>query len=380
MNSPTKKIVIAYNKAQFIYIFRIGTILGLLERQYKVIIVAPWDDYSLKLQDMGCEVYDIKMDNKGSNPFADIMTLLEYRKMYRKIRPDLVLNFTIKPNIYGTLAARSLGVPCINMVPGLGTAFVEDSWLTYIVEQLYKISQTWPYKVFLLNMDDLRLVVERGLVPKEKAELIHCSGIDLEKFSATPPSKKSAPIFLLIARMLKDKGVIEFVEAARLIKARHPQVRFQLLGPLGVENRTAIFASQMEAWVQEGVIEYMGETGDVRPYIADAACVILPSFYREGLPRSLLEASAMARPIITTDNVGCRDIVDDGITGYLCRIKDPVDLADKIENFLLLSDAQREEMGRKGREKMERDFNEQIIVKRYLEVVEEALNQKGETA
>ena len=373
MNSPLKKIVISYNTAQYLYRLRFSTILGLLERQYKVIVIAPWDDYSQKLQDFGCEVYNIKMDNKGANLFADAMTLLEYRKLYHKLQPDLALHFTIKPNIYGTLAARSLGVPCINMVTGLGTAFVLDSWLTRIVEQLYKFSQTWPHKVFLQNMDDMRLFIDRGLVPKGKAELLPSSGINLENFAATPPAKNSAPIFLLIARMLKDKGVVELVEAARMIKARHSQVRFQLLGPLNVENRTAILPDQMDAWIQEGVIEYLGETHDVRPYIADSACVVLPSYYREGLPRSLLEACAMARPIITTDNVGCRDIVDDGENGYLCKVKDPVDLANKIERMLMLSSKQLADMGHKGREKMQREFDERIIVKRYIEVVEEAI-------
>lgn len=373
MNSKSKTIVISYNTARYLYRLRFATVKELIDRKHKVIAIVPYDDYSQRLVDLGCEVYDIKMDSKGSSLLSDARTLLAYRKLYRKLQPDLALHFTIKPNIYGTLAARSLAVPCINMVTGLGTAFTKDSLLTRVIEQLYKFSQTWPYKVFLQNMDDMRLFIDRGLVPKEKAELLPSSGVNLEQFAATPPATNMAPIFLLIARMLKDKGIVEFVEAARIIKARHPQARFQLLGQLGVENRTAIYPDEMNAWVQEGVIEYLGETHDVRPYIADSACVVLPSYYREGLPRSLLEASAMARPIITTDNVGCRDIVDDGINGYLCKIKDYVDLADKIERILMLSDAEREDMGRKGREKMQREFDEKIIIKRYLDVMDEVL-------
>lgn len=380
MSSPLKKIVISYNTARYLYRLRIGIVLRLLERRYKVIIIAPWDEYSQKLEELGCEVHDITMDNKGSSLYKDTLTLLAYRKLYRKLQPDLALHFTIKPNIYATLAARSLGVPCVNMVTGLGTAFVNDSWLTRIIEQLYKFSQTWPHTVFLQNMDDVRLFIDRGLVAKEKAVLLPSSGIDLEKFAATPLPEDSSPIFLLIARMLKDKGIMEFVEAARTIKANHPNVRFQLLGPLGVENRSAIFPAQMDAWENEGIIEYLGETHDVSPYIANSTCVVLPSYYREGLPRSLLEAAAMARPIITTDNVGCRDIVDDGENGYLCKIKDPIDLADKIERILMLSTKQLADMGQKGREKMQREFDEKIIVERYLAVVEDALIQKGEIA
>lgn len=377
MNSPQKIIVISYNTARYLYRLRIRIVLGLLERRYKVVVIAPWDEYSNKLKELGCEVHDIKMDSKGTSLVGDAITLLEYRKLYRKLQPDLALHFTIKPNIYGTFAARSLDVPCLNMVTGLGTAFVKDSWITRIVEQLYKYSQTWPYKLFLQNQDDMNLFLSRNLAPKNKTEILPSSGIDLELFAPTDISNNSTLHFLLIARMLKDKGILEFVEAARMLKPKYTNVRFQLLGSLGAENRTAIFPEQMTAWVKEGLIEYLGETHDVRPYIADSTCVVLPS-YREGLPRSLLEASAMARPIITTDCAGCRDVVDDGVTGYLCKVKDSIDLAQKLESMLLLTHEQRIEMGRKGREKMQREFDEKIVVKRYLDIVDEAINEKGE--
>ncbi|CAG0940069.1 partial galacturonosyltransferase, partial [Gallionellaceae bacterium] len=331
--------------------------------------------FSLRLRELGCEVYDIKMDNKGSSPLADVKTFLAYRKMYRTLRPDLALHFTIKPNIYGALAARSVGLHCVNMVSGIGTAFIRESWLTRIVEQLYKLSQSWPHKVFFQNMDDLGMFVERRLVPAEKVERVPGSGVNLTQFVAAPPANNPALVFLLIARMLRDKGVMEFVEAARLVKARHPQVRFQLLGQLGVANRTAILREQVESWVAEGVVEYLGETDNVAPYISNADCIVLPS-YREGISRILLEASAMARPIVATDVTGCREVVDDGETGYLCKVKDPVDLADKLERMLSLSCEQRAEMGRKGREKMQHEFDEQIVIRRYLEVIDEIVRQE----
>jgi glycosyltransferase involved in cell wall biosynthesis len=303
----------------------------------------------------------------------DARTLLAYRKLYRKIQPDLALHFTIKPNIYGTFAARSLGVPCINMVTGVGTAFIHDSWLTRIVEILYKQSQAWPYKVFFQNMDDLGLFIKRGLVPAEKVERLSSSGVNLSQFVATPSANNIAPIFLLIGRILKDKGVVEFVEAARLLKMRYPDARFQLLGQLDVVNRTAISREQMAIWCAEGVVEYLGETDDVRPYVAQADCVVLPS-YREGLSRTLLEAAAMARPIVATDVPGCREVIDDGQSGFLCKVRDVDDLADKLEYVLKQSGEQRAEMGQRGREKMQREFDERIIIRRYLEVIEEAMN------
>lgn len=372
-----KSIVLSSNTTWYLYNFRIGTIRALIDRHFRVVIIAPWDEFSLRLRELGCDVYDIEMDNKGSSPIADAKTFLAYRKIYRTLQPDLALHFTIKPNIYGALAARSLGLPCINMVSGLGTAFICESWLTRIVERLYKLSQSWPHKVFFQNMDDLDLFVERRLVPTEKAERLPGSGVNLTQFVAASPAKNSAMVFLLIARMLRDKGVVEFVEAARLVKTRHPEVRFQLLGQLGVANRSAILREQVEGWVAEGVVEYLGETDDVAPYIANADCIVLPS-YREGISRILLEASAMARPIVATDVTGCREAVDDGETGYLCKVKDPVDLADKLERMLLVSREQRAEMGRKGREKMQREFDEQIVIRRYLEVIGEIVKSNGE--
>ena len=347
--------------------------LALIERNYKVAVVAPRDEYSDKLRDLGCDVYDISMNNKGSNPLDDLKTLFSYRKIYKHIQPDLALHFTIKPNIYGTLAARSLGVHCINMVTGVGTAFIHDSWLTRIVEKLYKFSQAWPSKVFFQNTDDMDLFVKRGVVPIENAQILSSSGVDLSYFPATLPANNAYPIFLLIGRMLMDKGVGEFVSAARVVKARHPNVRFQLLGQLDVVNRTAISRHLMESWVAEGVVEYLGETDDVRPYIAHADCIVLPS-YREGLSKTLLEAAAMSRPIVATDVPGCREVVDDGISGYLCKVRDVPDLADKLESILILSKQQLADMGLMGREKMQREFNAGIILQRYLNVVDEVLN------
>jgi glycosyltransferase involved in cell wall biosynthesis len=367
-----KKVVVSYNTARYLYRFRLGILLGLIKRNYKLAVIAPLDEYSCKLKDIGCDVYDIPMNSKGSNPLGDARSFFAYLKIYKKIQPDLALHFTIKPNIYGTLAARSLGVRCINMVTGVGTAFINDSWLTRIVEKLYKLSQPWASKVLFQNRDDMELFVKRGLVSIENVEILSSSGINLTEFSATPLANNVDPIFLLIGRMLGDKGIFEFVDAARLLKEIYPNVRFQLLGQLDVVNRTVISRYQMDSWVNEGVVEYLGETDDVRPYIANADCVVLPS-YREGLSKTLLEAAAMSRPIVATDVPGCRDVVDDGISGYLCKVRDVSDLVSKMESIILLSRQQRTEMGFKGREKMQREFDADIILERYLQLVEDTL-------
>ncbi len=214
--------------------------------------------------------------------------------------------------------------------------------------------------------------VSSGLVRPEKAERLPGSGVDLSRFAPTPPVARPADalVFLLVARMLWDKGVGEYVEAARSVRMLHPGARFQLLGFLDVDNPSAIPRAQVNAWVAEGVVNYLGPTDDVRPFLTQADCVVLPS-YREGVPRTLLEAAAMARPVITTDAPGCRDTVVDGETGFLCRPADAPDLADKLLRFITLTPEARQTMGQHGREFVEQSFDERLVIGRYLEVVAE---------
>lgn len=367
-----KVVGISSNTAWSLYNFRSGLIRALLERNYRVVALAPEDEFCERLASLGCEVVYLPMDKKGTHPLRDLGTLKNYRSLYRRLRVDVALHYTIKPVIYGSLAARSLGIPYINTITGLGTAFIRDTWLTRVVESLYRVSQRWPEKVFFLNQDDLGLFLKRRLVRLRIAEYLPGEGIDLARFRDSPLPEGNAPVFLLIARMLWDKGVGEFVAAVRRVRQRYPDARFQLLGFIGVENQTAIPKNTVESWVQEGVVEYLGSTDDVRSFIEAADCVVLPS-YREGTPRSLLEAAAMGRPIITTDVVGCREVVDDGINGLLCHPRDAVDLAEKMERMITLSPQVRAEMGRRGRDKVEREFDEQTVIQRYLTVIETAL-------
>jgi len=361
-------IALSANTTWYLYNFRSGLIKALLARDERVVVIAPLDEYSARLERMGVEVIDLPMDNKGANPARDAMLLFAYIRLYRQLRPHLVLHNTIKPVIYGSLAARSLGVPFLNTITGLGTTFIREDWMTRVVERLYRISQRRASQVFFQNNDDLELFRHRRLVPQERVQCLPGSGVNLTHFSVKP-SSQGEPCFLLIARLLRDKGICEFVEAARKIRRKYPRARFQLLGQLGVANRTAITREELESWLAEGVVEYLGETDDVRPFIAQAHCVVLPS-YREGLPRSLLEAGAMGRPLITTDAPGCREVVQDGENGYLCRLKDAEDLAEKILAFLKLSFDERCKMGLLSREKVSGEFDETIVIERYLEAAD----------
>jgi glycosyltransferase involved in cell wall biosynthesis len=367
------KILISINTSWNLYNFRAGLIRAFVKVGYEVVVVAPSDEYSASLEELGCRYVPLPISNKGTNPLSDLWLLVRFWWLLRQEQPNAYLAYTIKPNIYGSIAAHKLGIPVINNIAGLGTVFVTDTLLTKLVKHLYKISLSKSHTVFFQNEDDRAMFIAAGLVPALITDRLPGSGVDLVKFAYQPFFVKKGSdqkvSFLLIARMLFDKGIREYVEAARLIKARFPNVEFNLLGFLDVKNPAAISRSQMNEWVNEGVVNYIGTSDEVCLYIAKADCVVLPSFYREGVPRSLLEAAAVGRPIITTNSIGCKEVVDHGVNGFLCKPKDAVDLAKKMEQMLLMSDAQRCEMGLKGREKMEREFNEKIVIKKYLEVI-----------
>lgn len=366
--------MIALNTAWNLVNFRTGLIQALVSQGYEVIAVAPDDEYASKLSALGCRYIPLSMGNKGTHPGRDLLLLWRFLRLMRKERPDVYLGYTVKPNIYGSLSAHALGIPVINNVAGLGTVFIKGGWLNQLVRGLYRVALSRSRKVFFQNEDDRQMFIRNGLVVESVADRLPGSGIDLEKFVPLPLPGESRVRFLLIARMLWDKGVGEFVDAARILKQRGLGADFCLLGFLDVQNPAAISRSQMEEWVAEGVVRYLGVSDDVREEIAQADCIVLPSFYREGTPRTLLEASAMGRPIVTTDSVGCRDVVDDGVNGFLCRPRDSSDLADKLTRVFAMFPAAREAMGRRGREKVEREFDEQIVIDKYLDAIASILN------
>ena len=273
--------------------------------------------------------------------------------------------FTIKPVIYGSLACGLVNTKCIATITGLGTVFIKDNWITKVAKRLYALSLKFVEVVFFQNNSDKELFINNRLITNSQSRLVPGSGIDTSVFVSEEEPSYHQTKFLLIARMLKDKGIEEFVAAAKGIKALYPHVVFQLLGPLGVENRTSISDSKVKEWQAEGAVEYLGESADVRPFIQKASCIVLPS-YREGLSRVLLEASSMSRPIIASDVPGCREVIDDGITGFLCKVKNTKDLEEKMLTFMSLQSEQREDMGKEGRKKIKEEFDIAIVIQDYL--------------
>ncbi len=369
------RILISTNTAWNLINFRSGLIKALVSQGYEVVAAAPIDKYSQKITALGCRYVPLPIDNKGTHPGHDLLLLWRYFRLMRSFRPDVFLGYTIKPNIYGSLASRAARVPVINNIAGLGTVFSSDGLLNKLVRRLYRISLSKSRKVFFQNDEDFQLFVSNRLVSGAVADRLPGSGIDLMIFTPSPLPARPVIRFLLISRMLWDKGVGEYVEAARMLKQRGVDAECCLLGFLDVQNPAAISRKQMDDWVNEGVIRYLGASDDVRNEIGQADCVVLPSFYREGTPRTLLEAAAMARPIVTTDSVGCRNVVDDGVNGFLCKPRDASDLATKMSLIVAMSPAERKSMGLRGREKVEREFDEEIVICKYLDAIAAYMNK-----
>lgn len=333
----------------------------------RVTVIAPHDDvYSGKLRELGCEVADIDIQAKGRNPLADILLVVKYVRLFKRLKPDCSITYTIKPNIYASIAARILGIPFLPVTTGLGYIFLHRNLTSMIAKVLYKLAFQKARQVWFLNNDDMKIFKELGLVSENKARLLHGEGINTEKLPVMPLNDASDSFrFLLIGRMIADKGLYEYADAAKMVKQKHPDVQFWLLGPLWKENPAAVSEEQLRQWDNEGVVAYLGATDDVTKYINQADCVVLPSSYREGVPFTLMEGASMGRPLIATNIPGCRDVVIDGVTGYLCKVKNVNSLADAMESIMALSPSQRRQMGMAGREYMEREFDIRHIIKQY---------------
>lgn len=364
-------VMVCANSCWTIWNFRRAVIEALIDDGHKVTVVAPADDTSYRLTQMGCHTINIKMDAKGINPIYEFSNLLEIRKIIKSEKADAILSYTIKSNIYCAIVASQIGLPSLPNITGLGTAFLSGKMMSRFAEILFKYSfRNSPY-VFMQNPDDVMYFVSKGIFDPARVITLPGSGIDLGFFKPAPmPSDSTTTRILMISRVIRQKGVLEFVGAARLIKKLKPDVQFQILGDLAVQNRSAIPKSVLDGWIDEGIIEYLGTSVDVRPHIARADCVVLPS-YREGAPRALIEAAAMARPVITTDVPGCRSVVEDGVSGFLCAARSVESLADATLRFLVLSRESRSQMGLAGRKKMEREFDQSRVIDAYRRALAE---------
>jgi len=363
-------VIVSANSAWNIVNFRKPVIEALVASGRRVIAVAPPDGHEDAIRSLGAEFRPIAMEPGGTSPWSDARLLADYYRILRHVRPHAFLGFTVKPNIYGSIAARLLGVKAVNNISGLGTAFIRPGLLNGLVTGLYKVALRKAAVVFFQNRHDRDLFVGTRLVRPAQARLIPGSGVDLRHFKPEAEPSPAGPAFrfLFIGRLLRDKGVVEYAEAAQIVARRWPDAEFAMLGSAASNNPTAVPIAEIERWRREGHVTWLGGSDDVRQYLAQADCVVLPS-YREGLPRSLLEAGAMAKPMIATDVPGCSDVVEHAVTGLLCEAKSAASLAASMEEMLSLPADNRLEMGRRARQKVEREFDESRVVHAYLDAL-----------
>jgi glycosyltransferase involved in cell wall biosynthesis len=337
--------------------FRLELLKRLVEQGHRVTAFGPENDAATvaKLNEIGVDFVQIPMGRTGTNPVADVVTLLALVRHFHKLRPDVVLPYTMKPIIYGGIAARLTGVPRLYaLVTGLGHVFADPNargWnavVRGVSVSLYRLALKQARRVFVYNDADEQ-DLNRYSIIKDAARIVHVpgSGVDLEHYfeAEFPPGP---PVFLLIARLLRDKGIYEYVEASRQLARQYPGAKSHLLGQMEPHD-SGISEAELQAWAKEGVVTYLGEVRDVRPHLAACSVFVLPSFYREGIPRSILEAMATGRPIITTESPGCRDTVIEGGNGFIVPPRNANALARAMERFLAEPELARR-MGKRSRQ------------------------------
>ncbi|EKX59225.1 Putative glycosyltransferase [Rhodobacter sp. AKP1] len=314
----------------------------------------------------------LQMERNGTSPIAEARLLFSIFNVIRRARPDVVFSYTIKNNIYGGIACRALGVPFVPNVTGLGPMFNATGLLNRTVRTLYRVAFGKARAVFFQNSSDLELFTGSRLVSKDRVRLLPGSGVDLNRFAASPlPERGEGIRFLLVARLLWDKGVGVYADAARKVRETFPLARFQLLGPLDPDSKSGISRAQLDEWISEGVVDYLGSTQDVVPFLQAAHCIVLPSYYREGTPRSLLEAGAVGRPIITTDMPGCRDVVVERDSGFLVAPRDADQLASACQAFLSFGPEAQAAMGVASRRHIAQTYDEETVIDAYLEILDD---------
>lgn len=372
-----KIITLSSNTSWYLFNFRRSTIEEFIKIGFQVICICPEDSFSQKLESLGCKIIAIKMDNKGTNPLRDIFIFLKLFSIYKKYKPIAALHFTIKNNIYGTWAASLLKIPSINHITGLGTAFLKKNLTFLIVKALYKTSQPQAYKVFCQNNDDYLFLINQKLIKKDKLFLLPGSGVNLERFH---PSLKAGSIkktkkftLLFSGRMIADKGLFELIDALKQINLNEIKCNLWLQGFVDTKNISSISESQILIWSKFKWLEWMGSTDKIEDVMSIVDGIVLPS-YREGMPRTLLEACAMELPVVTTNVPGCNEVIEDGINGFLCEPKNPASLMSALEKLIEMSPDDRLQMGKRGRLKVEKEFDEKFVIKAAVSSVLEVSN------
>ena len=354
------KILILTNNLLGLYSFRKEVVKTILDKGHEIVISAPFDEKKTYFEEIGCELIDTPFNSKGTNPIKDLELMMRYRKMLRQKKPNVVLSYTIKPNLYGGMACQLCHVPQVVNITGLGSAVEVPGWLQKLTILLYRVGLRKTRVVFFQNRANMEFCELHRMV-KGKKVLIPGSGVNLEYHSLQEYPDDGIIKFLFISRLLKEKGIEEYLGAAIRIKKQYPNTEFHIVGP-----RENSYDEQIQVLQNDGTVIYHGLQADVRPYIGAVHCTVHPSYYPEGMSNVLLESCAAGRPIITTNRPGCGEIVDNGRTGYVVNAKDTDNLASMLERFIQLPYNLKKTMGMNARRKVEREFDRQIVVDAYL--------------
>lgn len=360
------KILFLVNHDVVIYNFRLELVEQLLADGHHVIISSPYGERIENLKDLGCEYYEIDISRHGMDPLKELKLIYEYKKLLDKVKPDMVLSYTIKPNIYGSIACRTKKVPCVANITGLGMAVENGGLVQKITIMLYKYAFTNVQRVFFQNTENMKFF-ENHKIALGKHELLPGSGVNLRRFEVLEYPENDTVEFAFISRIMREKGIDQYLEAAEYIRDKYPNTVFHVCGFCEDD-----YEGMLKELTDKGIIVYHGMVRDVKTVLKNIHCTVHPTYYPEGISNVLLESSASARPIITTDRAGCREVIDDGVNGYIVKQKDSQDLIEKIEKFLSLSWKERRAMGLAGRAKVEKEFDRQIVVNKYLEEIDKA--------
>ena len=375
MNNKPKIIVVA-NTTWNIYNFRLHLLETLEAAGYQIVVVAPLDEYIVYLDKLNqCSHIPLKnLSRKGINPLSDFALMNELYDIYKREKPNIIIHYTIKPNIFGNLAAALLRIPSICIVTGLGYAFIHNGFIKALSDSLYKFSFRFARKVIFENKDDRNLFVETHLSQADKSIAVKGCGVNTNFYAPMKSEKIDARIvFTFIGRLLYDKGVVEYVEAAKILKQQFPNAIFRLLGELDNGNPAAVSEHSLSQWIENHYVKYFGAAKDVRPYIAESDVIVLPS-YREGMPRAILEALSMGKMVITTDTAGCRETVVEGENGFLVPSKDTKALAESMLKACQLGKESLRKMGEKSRKKALQEFDEDIINRQIMGIIQDEIN------
>ncbi|EMQ2846246.1 glycosyltransferase family 4 protein [Proteus mirabilis] len=359
------KIILSANTSWYIYNFRKNTIIALLNDNHDITVVSTYDDYTSKLINLGVKFKEVYMDKNSKNPIKDFYTIASYRKIFKKINPDIIFNFTPKSNIYSSLAANCNKTRIVNNISGLGNSFTSNRVLTFIVKFLYKLSSKKATKIFFQNNDDLEFFINNSITSLEKAERIMGSGVDINRFYYCTPNTKTTT-FILSARLLISKGVQEYLDAAKFLKKKYHNTNYLILGFTDDNNKDYIKSDIIKKYEDEKIIKFLGKNDKIEKILEQADCIVLPSYYKEGVPKTLLEGASMGKIIITTNLPGCKDTIIDGINGFFCDVKSSSSLIEKMEKVILMPYNDKLRMSINSRKKAESEFDEKIIIDKYI--------------